>query len=241
MTMSPIGVVPALLDLGLQPILHMTCRDRNRIALQADLLAASALGVTAVSCMAGDPVEGGEDAEAKGVFDLDTVSLLQVTTGLREGHDMAGNALKGAPTFVCGAVANPGATDLGREIDRMAQKVEAGARFFQTQATYDIDVFERFMARAGGLGVPVLAGFIVLKSAAMARRWNAKLDDLDVPQHIVDELASADDETACSMAISGRVLAELRQMAQGLHVIAVGWEARLPWILELAGVQAGGR
>jgi 5,10-methylenetetrahydrofolate reductase len=190
--------------------------------------------------MAGDPIEGGEDPDAKGVFDLDTLSLLRATTGLCDGHDMAGNTLQGAPSFVCGAVANPGAADLDREIERMAQKVEAGAQFFQTQATYDIGVFERFMAHADGVGVPILAGFIVLKSAAMARRWNAILEDLDVPESIVEELENATDEAACSMAISGRILRELRQMAQGLHVIAVGWEARLPRILELAGVQAGG-
>jgi 5,10-methylenetetrahydrofolate reductase len=237
MTMSPIGVMRPILEAGLHPILQMTCRDRNRIALQADLLAAAALGVTTVSCMYGDPIEGGEDPDAKGVFDLDTVSLLGAVNDLRDGHDMAGKALSGAPRFYCGAVANPGAPDLEREIAHMQEKVAAGARFFQTQSVYDVGVFERFMTRASSIGVPVIAGFIVLKSAAMARRLSDTLPDLDIPDVILREIEASPDEAERSIGISGRILSELRQVAQGLHVIAVGWESRIPRILEQAGVE----
>jgi len=237
MTMAPIGLMRPLLDLGLHPVLQITCRDRNRIALQADLLAAAALGVETVSCMYGDPIDGGEDPDAKGVFDLDTVSLLRAVDGLREGHDMAGTATKGAPNFLIGAVADPAAPDLGLEIDRMYAKVEAGARFFQTQAVYDVAVFERFMRRASAVGVPVIAGFIVLKSAAMSRRLNATLPGLHIPDGLIAELPDAPGQPERAIVVSGRILNELRQVANGLHIIAVGWEAHLPQLVELAGVK----
>jgi 5,10-methylenetetrahydrofolate reductase len=234
MTMSPIGVAPTLANLGLEMVLQMTCRDRNRIALQADLLAAAALGVRTISCMYGDPIEDGDPARS--AFDLDTIALLRAAAGLKDGHDMTGHALNGALPFFIGAVANPGAADLEREVARMEEKVEAGAQFFQTQAVYDVAVFERFMKRASVVRVPIIVSFIVLKSAAMARRWNATLADLEVPEALIDELGNADDEAKKSIEITGRILRELRQAAQGLHLIAVGWESRIPEVLELAGV-----
>jgi methylenetetrahydrofolate reductase (NADPH) len=239
MTMSPVGVAPSLIARGLEPILQMTCRDRNRIALQADLLAAAALGVKTVSCMTGDSVAGGDHAEATPVFDLDTISLIETVGELSAGRDAAGSRLKGAPTFLCGAMVNPGAPDLGFEIDRMEAKAAAGARFFQTQAVYEPRRFERFMARAAGVGVPVLAGFIVPKSAAMARRLNRTLPDVCVPEGLIAELEEADDRVGKSIEISGRILAEVKDACQGIHVIAVGWESKLPAILEAAGM--GGR
>jgi methylenetetrahydrofolate reductase (NADH) len=238
MTMSPAGAVPALLSLGLHPILQMVCRDRNRIALEAELLAASALGVQTVSCMAGDPIAGGDDPDARPVFDLDTMGLLRAVRTLGGGHDSAGRPLTGAPSFFAGGVANPGAADLDAEVARMEQKVEAGARFFQTQAVYDADRFERFMAKADRLRVPVLAGFIVLKSGDMARRLNATLPDVSVPEPLIHELDVAADEAAASIDLSGRILARLKPACQGLHVIAVGWEARLPAVFAAAGLEA---
>ena len=237
MTMSPVGVVPTLLDLGLHPILQMTCRDRNRIALQADLLAAAALGVKTVACMSGDPIAGGDHSEASPVFDLDTPALIRVTRTLSSGSDLSGAALHGAPSFCCGAVANPAADDIDREVARMQAKVEAGSRFFQTQAVYDPNVFEHFMARAGALAVPILATFIVPKSAAMARRINASVPGVRIPDNVIDELDRAVDTAAMAIEISGRIISELRPLCRGVHVIAVGWESRLPEILAAAGIQ----
>lgn len=237
MTMSPLGAVPGLLELGLEPILQITCRDRNRIALQADLLAAAALGVRTVSCMAGDPIDGGDHPDAQAVHDLDTPGLLRAAAGLSDGRDLADNPLAGSPRFCLGAVANPGADDLDAEVTRLELKAEAGARFFQTQAVYDPAVFERFMRRVEGIGLPVLAGFIVLKSGAMARRLNETLPDLQVPDALIDELDAAEDRVAASIEISGRVLSRVAPMCRGLHVIAVGWESRLPRILAAAGIE----
>ena len=234
MTMSPIGAVPALLELALHPILQITCRDRNRIALQADLLAAAAMGVRTVACMSGDPIAGGDHPDAAPVFDLDTPALIRATSTLASGRELSGAALHGAPSFCCGAVANPAVDDLELEVDRMRAKIEAGARFFLTQAVYDPKLFERFMARAGALGVPILATFIVPKSAAMARRMNASIPGVRVPDSIIEALDRAAPSTA--IELSGRIISELRPMCRGVHLIAVGWESRLPPILDAAGI-----
>jgi 5,10-methylenetetrahydrofolate reductase len=236
MTMSPIGAVPAVLELGLHPILQITCRDRNRIALQGDLLAAWALGVTTVSCMAGDPVDAGDHPEAGGVFDLDTPALLRAVETLNGGKDLAGEALRGATEFCAGAMVDPGSADLEQELARMERKAESGARFFQTQAVYDLSAFEHFMVRAEALRLPVLAGFILPKSAAMAKRLNATLPGVQVPEDWIVKLDNSANARATSVELSGRLLSNLKAFCQGLHVIAVGWEAEIPRLLEVAGV-----
>ena len=236
MTMAPIAAASALKQRGIEPILQVTGRDRNRIALQADLLAASALGVTTVLCMGGDPPGSGDHPEAKPVFDLDTTSLLRAVAALDAGKDMMGHPLKGAASLCAGAVANPGAADLDKELRRMEEKVAAGARFFQTQAVYEVEPFREFMARASGLGAPVLAGFIVLKSGDMARRLNAMLPGVSVPQTLIEELDGAADRAAKSVEIGGRIIAGLKEACQGVHVMAIGWEARIPDILRAAGI-----
>ena len=237
MTMAPIGAAHAVKRLGLEPILQVTGRDRNRIALQADLLAASALGVSTVLCMSGDPPGAGDHPEAKGVFDLDVTSLLRAVVALDAGKDMMGNALKGAAPLCPGAVVNPGADDVDRELRRMEEKVASGARFFQTQAVYEPAAFRAFMARAKAFGVPVLAGFIVLKSGDMARRLNATLPGVSVPEGLVAELDGAEDRAAKSVEIAGRIIGELRDVCQGVHIMAIGWEARIPAILQAAGIR----
>ena len=236
MTMAPIAAASALKQRGIEPILQVTGRDRNRIALQADLLAASALGVTTVLCMGGDPPGSGDHPEAKPVFDLDTTSLLRAVAALDAGKDMMGHPLKGAASLCAGAVANPGAADLDKELRRMEEKVAAGARFFQTQAVYEVEPFREFMARASGLGAPVLAGFIVLKSGDMARRLNAMLPGVSVPQTLIEELDGAADRAAKLVEIGGRIIAGLKEACQGVHVMAIGWEARIPDILRAAGI-----
>ena len=236
MTMAPIAAASALKQRGIEPILQVTGRDRNRIALQADLLAASALGVTTVLCMGGDPPGSGDHPEAKPVFDLDTTSLLRAVAALDAGKDMMGHPLKGAASLCAGAVANPGAADLDKELRRMEEKVAAGARFFQTQAVYEVEPFREFMARASRFGAPVLAGFIVLKSGDMARRLNAMLPGVSVPQALIDELDGAADRAAKLVEIGGRIIAGLKEACQGVHVMAIGWEARIPDILRAAGI-----
>ena len=236
MAMAPSAAAHRLVGEGIEPILQVTCRDKNRIALQSDLLGASALGVSNILCMTGDPPGAGDHPDAKPVFDLGAVPLLRAVSSLREGKDLGGSELRGKPSFFPGAVANPGVPDVAGEIARMGEKVEAGARFFQTNAVYDPATFERFMSEAGGLGVPILAGFIMLKSGNMARNFNANLPGVTVPDEIVRELDEADDRRRASVAIAARVVREIRPMCQGVHMMAIGWEARIPQVLQEAGI-----
>jgi 5,10-methylenetetrahydrofolate reductase len=240
MTMAPIAVAHLLQDRGFEPILQVTCRDRNRLALQSEVLAASALGIGNVLCMSGDPPGAGDHPDAKTVFDIDAIGLLRAVEALKSGSDMAGNDLRGVPEINAGAVANPGAEDLDKEMRRMEDKVKAGARFFQTQAVYDPRAFEGFVSAARRFNVPILAGLIVLKSARMARNLNASLPGVHVPKGIVDEMENAKSRQDKSVEISARIIREIRPMCRGVHIMAIGWESKVPLILEAAGVSGGG-
>ena len=237
MTMAPIGVAHLLQDKGIETILQITGRDRNRLALQSELLAAHALGIGNVLCMSGDPPGGGDHPDAKAVFDLDGVGLLRAIKSMQLGSDIGGNELQGVPAFRSGAVANPGAPDLDVEVQRMEEKIEAGASFFQTQAVYDPAAFERFANAAQKFGIPILAGMIVLKSGNMARNLNANLPGVFVPDDMIAELDGADSRAQKSVEISARVIGEIRDMCAGVHIMAIGWERRIPQILEAAGLK----
>jgi methylenetetrahydrofolate reductase (NADPH) len=236
MTMAPIAAAARLVQAGFEPILQVTSRDRNRIAVQGDLLANAALGVRTMVAMGGDPPGAGDHPEAKGVFDLDTLALLKAANAMNAGKDFMGNDLKGATGFTVGAVCNPGADDLDKEIARMAEKVENGASFFQTQAVYEPEVFGRFMERANQFGRPVIAGFIILKSGNMAKRLNETLPGVSVPQSLIDEMDAAEDKSAKSIEIAARVISAVEPMCRGVHLMAIGWENRIPPILEAAGI-----
>lgn len=237
MAMTPLAVAHLLVDRGLEPILQITTRDRNRIALQGDLLGADALGVHNVVFMGGDPPSTGDHPDAKPVFDVYSSRMLQAASALQAGTDMAGNPISGKPHFCIGAVVNPGAPDLGEEIMRMGEKIEAGASFFQTQAVYELASFERFAQAAAQFSVPVLAGIIPLKSSKQARYMNARVPGINVPEAIIQEIGNAGDGTAASLAIAARTIRALDGMCQGLHIMAIGWEAYIPELLRQAGVQ----
>ncbi len=236
MTMAPIAAAHLMLDRGFEPILQVTGRDRNRIALEGELLAASALGVNNVLCMSGDPPGRGDHPDAVGVFDLRAETLLDAVTAMNSGTDMYGNELRGTPTLFAGAVANPGADDMDVELARMEEKVKRGAAFFQTQAVYDAAEFEKFMESARGFGVPVLAGMIVLKSARMARFLNDQLPGVSVPDGLIAEMENAKSRAETGVEITARLIRETRDMCDGTHIMAIGWESRIPDILESAGL-----
>ena len=239
MSMAPIAAAHAMLDRGIEPILQITGRDRNRIALQGDMLAASALGVSNVLCMSGDPPGRGDHPDAVGVFDLGAEALLAAVSALNSGEDMYGSALSGATSLFPGAVANPGADDLERELARMEEKARMGASFFQTQAVYDTAILEKFMQSARDFGIPVLAGMIVLKSARMARFLNDNLPGVSVPQSVIADLAAATDRAAAGVELTARLIREARDVCHGAHVMAIGWESRIPAILSAAGLRDG--
>jgi 5,10-methylenetetrahydrofolate reductase len=216
MRLSSLAVCRILLDNGYQPILQVTCRDRNRLALQSDLLDAAVLGVENVLVLGGDDVSLSDHPGAKGVFDLDTPQLLAAARGLERGVDMAGNPLQGKPVLCLGAAADPYAPDLEAELDEMSAKAHAGAEFFQTQPVFDVDAFAAFMKQAGPIGVPVLAGVFLLKSARMARFMSKNVPEVVVPSWVIRKLETASDPVTKSLAIAVETLRELRGCAPGL-------------------------
>jgi methylenetetrahydrofolate reductase (NADH) len=236
MSMAPVAAARFLVERGLEPILQVTCRDRNRLALQADLLGAYALGVRNLVCMTGDPPGAGDHPDTKPVFDLDVSGLLQAVAALHAGKDLGGHSLQGTPTFCVGAVVNPGAPDLPRELQRMAEKVALGACFFQTQAVYDPAVFAQFMQAVRHHQVAVLASLIVLRSGAMARRLHGSLPGLTIPEAVIAELDTARNPVQQGIAIAGRILRDLKAMCQGVHLITIGHEHHIPQILATAGL-----
>jgi len=238
MTMSPVAVAHLLLDRGVEPILQVTGRDRNRLALQADLLGAAALGITNIVCMSGDDPQSGDHPQAKPVFDLDAITLLRALSSLQAGYDLGGNQLNGTPGFYAGAVVNPGAADLTKELQRMEDKVQAGAQFFQTQAVYDPRTFETFMNAAQKYHIPVLAGVLLLKSGTMAQYLNDNVPGISVPAALIQELEEVQDRTAKSVEIGSRIIKQLKPMCHGVHLMTLGWEARIPQLLQAAEISS---
>ncbi len=224
---------------GLEPILQMTCRDRNRLALQSDLLSAYGLGIRNVLCLTGDHQALGDHQEAKGVFDLDSVQLLQAARMLQEGKDMAGHDLDGAPQFFLGAVVAPDAEPVELQIIKMEKKINAGAQFFQTQAVYDTERFKTFIDQVAHLNVPVMAGIVILKSVGMARYMNANVAGVNVPEQLIDELKKDKERTRSGQTgidIAARTIRQIKDYCQGVHIMALGWESKIPAILDQAGL-----
>jgi 5,10-methylenetetrahydrofolate reductase len=238
MMLGSLTVCQLLLQRGIEPVLQATCRDRNRIALQSDLLSAAVLRIENVLCLTGDYVTLGDHPQAQPVFDLDSVTLLRAVAALQEGHDLAGKPLQGVPTFFPGAVVSPGANPLGPQIAKMEKKVVAGARFFQTQAVYAPAQFETFVRQVEYLDVPILVGIILLKSAGMARFMNRNVAGVTVPDELIEEIGSVakPDRPAKSVEIAARLIRELKGLCQGVHVMTLGWEQHVPQLLEEAGL-----
>ena len=239
MRLGSLATCHLLKQRGVEPVLQMTCRDRNRLALQSDLLSAWALGIENVLAITGDLPSLGDHPQAKPVYDLDSVQLLWVINKLNEGYDMGGNELQGKPNFFSGAVVNPGAnTEAAFELQliKMEKKIKAGARFFQTQAVYDTDVFAKFMKRVEGFNVPVLAGIIPLKSAGMARFMNKNVAGVFVPEELINKMAEAEDKAQTGIGIAANLAKELKDICNGVHIMAIGWEKRVPAILDAAGL-----
>ncbi len=240
MRFPSIGGCLAITERGGEPILQMTCRDRNRLALQAELLFAYTRGIRNVLCLTGDAVPVGDHKEAKGVFDLDSVQLLRTIRTLESGKDLGGNDLDGAVEFCAGAIVTPEANPIEPQLVKFEKKVEAGAEFFQTQAIYDLEKFAKFMKFARQFPVKVLAGIVLLSSARMAQYMNENVPGIFVPQHLIDELASAPKGTALQkgIEIAGRMIATIKKegLCDGVHIMAIGREEVVPDILQAAGI-----
>jgi len=225
---------------GGEPILQMTCRDRNRLALEADLLFAYTRGINNVLCLTGDSVIFGDHKEAKGVFDLDSSQLIMAIRKMEKGKDLGGNDLDGEVRFCVGAIVTPEASPLEPQLIKFEKKIEAGAEFIQTQAVYDLDNFKKFMDYARQFPVKVLAGIILLTSAPMARFMNKNVAGVNVPQSLIDEMASAPKGKAIDkgIEIAGRMVRRIRdeKMCHGVHIMAIGREELVPEIMAAAGL-----
>ena len=239
MRLGSLAVCHLLKDEGVDPVFQVTCRDRNRLALQSDLLSASVLGIENVLALTGDLPALGDHPQAKPVYDLDSVQLLWAIKKMNEGYDIVGNELQGKTNFFPGAVVNPGAdTEAALELQliKMEKKIEAGARFFQTQAIFNADVLAKFIKRVEGFDIPILAGIIPLKSAGMARFMNKNVSGVFVPDELINKMAEAEDRTKTGIEIAANLLKELKGMCQGIHIMAIGWEKKVPVLLDAAGL-----
>jgi len=240
MRLSSLAVGRLIKERGGEPILQMTCRDRNRIALQSDLLSANVLGIHNVLCLTGDYVTVGDHLEAKPVFDIESVQLIQTVRGLENGKDLGGNELKGNAEFFVGAVVTPEADPVEPQLLKFEKKIKAGAEFFQTQAVYDIDRFKKFMEYARKFDVKIMAGIVLLVSAGMARYMTANVPGIFVPQDLIDEMAGAGKGKGLQkgIEIAGRMIRQLKEekICDGVHVMAIGKEGAVPDILSAAGL-----
>ncbi|MBI4398856.1 MAG: methylenetetrahydrofolate reductase [Candidatus Omnitrophica bacterium] len=228
-----------LLREGIEPIYQLTVRDRNRLALQSDLLGASLLGITNILALSGDPPHVGDHPDTKGVYDLDLMALIRAAKKLGAGEDLGGNKLEGKAEFFVAAAANPGAADLEVEMSKCKAKVEAGADFFQTQAVYEAASFEKFIRRSGAFKKPVLAGIIPVKNAKMARYMNEKVPGIHVPETIIEAMDKAADKEEACVEITARIIRDIKPLAQGIHIMPIGWTHLVPKILERAEIFRG--
>jgi len=225
---------------GGEPILQMTCRDRNRMALEADLLFAYSRGIRNVLCLTGDSIPVGDHKEAKAVFDLDSVQLLSTVRIMESGKDLGGNELNGVIEFCAGAIVTPEAHPIEPQLRKFKKKVLAGAEYFQTQAVYDMDNLKKFMEYARQFNVKVMAGIVLLVSARMAKYMNENVPGIFVPQELIDEMASAEKGKAVQkgIEIAGRMVKTIKDesICDGAHIMAIGKEAVVPEILAVAGL-----
>jgi 5,10-methylenetetrahydrofolate reductase len=240
MRFPSMGAALSVKEQGGEPILQMTCRDRNRLALQADLFFAYTRGIRNVLCLTGDAVPVGDHKMAKGVFDLDSSQLLRTIRLLESGKDLGGNELDGKVEFCAGAIVTPEADPLEPQLIKFEKKIDSGAEFFQTQAIYDLDNFRRFMDFARKFKVKILAGIILLVSARMAKFMNNNVPGVFVPQNLIDELAGAPKGTAIKkgIEIAGRMIRQIKEegICDGVHIMAIGKEEAVPDILSAAGI-----
>ena len=228
---------------GAEPVMQMTCRDRNRIAMQSDLLGAAALGIRNVLCISGDHQIFGNQKEAKNVYDLDSVQQLLVFRQMRDlGQVWGGDALEERPQVFLGAAANPFADPFELRVARLAKKINAGADFIQTQAVFDLDRFERFMAMVRERGLDrrthILAGVIPLRSANAARYMKTKVSGMSVPDEVVDRMKNAADPKKEGVKLCVETIDRLRSISgvHGVHIMAIGWEDIVPSVVQACGL-----
>lgn len=232
MRLSALALAAQLQKAGAETILQLTCRDRNRMALQSDLLGAAAFGIENLLLLSGDHSKFGDHPDSRPVFDLDSVQLLDMTAGLMMGVDMGGKLLNGVPKFFPGAAVNPAAEPFELMFQKVAKKVDSGARFFQTQSIFDRNALERFMSAMKPLRVPVIAGVLLIRNAGMARFLNKNIPGVQVPDALIERFDRTADPLAEGLAIARETVGMARELCQGVHLMTLGHEGMIPAILE---------
>lgn len=235
--MASLAASKRLLDLGMEPIFQQTCRDRNRLALQADLLAAASLGIQDLLIVTGDDPRSGDFPEAKGVFDIDSTQLLQMAAAMNEGVDAHGRELAGGTDLFLGAALFPEAEPWDIQVIKADKKVAAGARFFQTQAVFDIEKLARATEAMHEVGAKVIAGILLLRSPRVITFINDKLAGLEVPGHIADRIRAAEDPAAEAIELAVEQAAACREICDGVHIMPLGLDAAVPDIVRRAGIE----
>lgn len=242
MRFGSLGMCILLKQNGFEPIYQVTCRDRNRIALQSDILTAAAFGIENLLLLTGDHTVLGDHKDAKPVFDLDSVSLIYTVKRLMEGYDLARNKLEGEPPSFCiGAVVSPEAEPLDLQLFKMEKKILAGAEFFQTQLVFNPEKFIKFIdiVRKNFGKIPILAGITILKSVAMAKYMNENVAGVNVPEHLIEKLKRDDKKTKSGetgIEISAKIIKEIKNYCEGIHIMSLGWHHKIGDLLSLAGL-----
>lgn len=226
----------AVLDFGFEPVFQQTCRDRNRLGLQSDLLAAWTFGLENVLVLTGDDTRRGDHPQAKSVFDLDSTQLIGVAAGMNEGRDMLGRDLDGGTGFLIGAALFPEAEPWDVQYTRAMRKAEAGAAFFQTQAVFDLDKLARAVDALRPSGAKVLAGILLLRSPRVVDFINERLAGLMVPDEIGERIRAAGDPKEEAITLAAEQVRAAREIADGVHIMPLGLDAAVPEILHRAGV-----
>ena len=238
MRVGSLSVCVLLKARGMETILNLSCSDRNRLALQSELLNASVLGLTNLLILQGDPPSIGDHFDAKPVFDLDVMGLLGAVKRLQEGYDLSGNDLQGTPGFFLGTQVN--ASVKGHVVDLelmdMEKKIRLGVDFFFTTAIYDVDRFEAFAKKVAHFKVPVVVGVTLLKSVGMARYINKHIEGACIPEAVIDRLMKASDKQKASVEIAGDLIRSLKPLCQGIQIIPIGWEKQIPALLDYVGL-----
>jgi methylenetetrahydrofolate reductase (NADPH) len=230
--MSSLAASRVLLDNGYEPVFQLTCRDRNTIALQADLMGAAALGIQNLLCLTGDPVKVGDSPSSKSVFELETLGLLRIVEKLQKGHDKEGHKMNAPTKFFVGAVVNPSLSIGQTQLIRMQQKIEAGALFFQTQANYDLEDFHAFLGETRKFGVKVIAGILLLHSKEMAEHIHANIPGIRMPEAVLDQFRTAPDSRALGIELAVHTMRTLEDVCDGFHLMSIRAEDLIPQILE---------
>ena len=238
MRLGSLSVCTLLKARGMDVIYNLSCSDRNRLALQSDLLNASALGLKNVLLLQGDHPSIGDHFEAQAVYDLDVMGLLGSSKRLQEGYDLMGNDLNGKPKFCVGTQINAAAKGhvLDLEVMDMEKKIRMGVDFFFTNSIYDVSLFEPFIKKVAHFKVPIMVGITLLKSVGMARYVNKHVEGASIPDSIIDQLMKASDKQRASIEIAGGLIKALKPICQGVQIIPIGWETRIPALLDYVGL-----